>query len=51
MFNAQELEEDVNDALVPKNEQDETRNNGGPKGLEATGTDPKSSGSVCHFRM
>lgn len=48
---AQELEEDINNALVHENEQDVTRNNGGPKGLEANGIDPKSAGSVCNFRM
>lgn len=48
---AQGLEEDVNDAFVHENEQDVTRNDGGPKGSVATGTDPKSGGSVCRFRM
>lgn len=48
---AQELEEDVNDALVPENEQDEPSKNDGPEGLEATGTDPESRGVICRFRM
>jgi len=48
---AQKLEEDVNDALVPENGQGVTSRNDGPEGLVTTGTDPKSSGSVCHFLM
>ncbi len=48
---AQELEENVNDALVPENEQDEPSKDDIPEGLEATGTDPELDGWVCTFWM
>jgi len=48
---AQELEEDVNDALVPENEQDEPSKDDVPEGLEATGTDPEPDGWFCTFWM
>jgi hypothetical protein len=48
---AQELEEDVNGALVPKHEQDEPRKDDDLEGLEATGTDPEPDGWFCHFSM
>lgn len=51
---AQELEENVSDALVSKNEQDEPNKDDGLEGSEATGTDGSAAGtdgSICRFRM
>ena len=44
-------EEDVNDALVPEDEQDEPSKDDVPEGLEATGTDPEPDGWFCTFSM
>lgn len=49
---AQEVEEDINDALVHENEQDEPSKDDGSEGLEATGTDPAEPDDwFCTFSM
>lgn len=46
---AQAEEEDINDALVQENEQDEPRKDDGPDSLESSGTDPEPDGVLCNF--
>lgn len=49
---AQQVEEDINDALVHENEQDEPSKDDGSEGLEATGTDPAEPDDwFCTFSM